>query len=151
MLVILGTRCATAVGVGERNFIGKEEVVRRYAQPLVYVVGELGKRVEVAGLAEMAAVRIEQHIEVAATDRADPLARTVCEPAGAQHGGIEQAEANLVVTVLGRAQGDDIDDAAHAIAERGRETAGIDIDRAYEAWVDRAEDALEVLQMIGIV
>jgi hypothetical protein len=107
--------------------------------------------VEVARLAAIRIDHVEEQVEVAAPYGREPVAASVAEAVAREKSGTEEPERQHPDRRVGDHERIDVDHAAHAVAEIDGITAGVDLDRAHERGIDRAEDALEILEVKRVV
>jgi hypothetical protein len=107
--------------------------------------------VEVARLAAVRVDCIEQQVEVPASHRGEPVAASVVETVTGQQSRAEEPQRQHADRRIRDLERFHVDHAAHAVAEVDRITAGVHLDRAHQCRIDRAEDALEILQVERVV
>ncbi len=150
-VVVLRSRFLFLVAVEGEDLVVERERIGGDRKPVVEPTTDVGVVVAVLRLAEGRVDEVEEHVHVPASCGEGPVAGAFRE-AAVEHGSCSHHRRNRLPLEPARRQARrDVDHPAAAVAERDRKAARVDADVADDSGIDAAEDAEEILQVVGVV
>ncbi len=135
---VLSGRMLGAGRVGDFGLVAGEQRLQAAARVGRPREIDARKAIEVARLADFGFHDVRHLVEVAATERGEPLAAAVREFLRREGVRVDQAQTQFVVRVRRGVQRAGIDDRAHAVAVLGGEAAGKHVEPVDDALVQQA-------------